>query len=326
MPYPHPDHDAAQGGPIYGRGGGGGCESITQETFLHYVRFVVRIGVGIRADDGTRRDVTLEREIVVLPGAAGEVDEREVQTMNGKTVESQSTANTSSQASTSRSADPSTSSASVIDADEEEYDGYEDVGRSLADTDEEVSRHTLEVDEPPPTLLESQNDLQVEVDVEGVGAGLIRTDGVGSEYSRLTPPPPPSPDEAIAMPRSEYIWQPVAPTSSLVSSTSDEMTSLPRSPPLEALTPTLAENGTLGNVPHLRPPPYVSFNAPIIGNLEETRENNPARSALLSSTNAAMTQQRTQGARSGEEANPPAYTHPPAPHYASAHHPPSYEA
>ncbi len=82
---------------------------------------------------------------------------------------------------------------------DDEYDGYEDVGRSLdalidaadgsniagssSDADHaerlEQLRQFLEVsdpsahdDGPPPTLLESRNDLQVEVEVEGVGLAV----------------------------------------------------------------------------------------------------------------------------------------------------------
>jgi hypothetical protein len=169
MPYPHPDHDAALSGPIYGRGGGGGCESITQETLLHKVSFHVKIVIGIRSEGGERGDVVLQREVQILPGAAGELHLAEASQSISKKAEAEQEAG---------EAGPSNWVAAPFlggNDEEEEYDGYEDVGRPLSDDEEDIEESKMrsasldENDEPPPTLLESRNDLQVDLDMEVAG-------------------------------------------------------------------------------------------------------------------------------------------------------------
>jgi hypothetical protein len=172
MPYPHPDHDAALSGPIYGRGGGGGCESVTQETLLHQVSFHVKILIGIRGDGGERGDVVLQREIKILPGAAGGLDLADNNAGSSMTTSKKAEAEQAA----AGEAGPSNWAAAppLTEEEEEEYDGYEDVGRPLSDDDDEeeieqirIRSTSLDVNSgPPPTLLESRNDLQVDVDTE----------------------------------------------------------------------------------------------------------------------------------------------------------------
>ncbi len=75
MPHPHPDHDALASGPVFGRGGGGGCESISQETLMHKVSFEVRIKIGVQGGRSERRDIILRRSVKILPGAAGALED-----------------------------------------------------------------------------------------------------------------------------------------------------------------------------------------------------------------------------------------------------------
>ncbi|EPQ27889.1 uncharacterized protein PFL1_04633 [Pseudozyma flocculosa PF-1] len=215
MPHPHPDHDALASGPVFGRGGGGGCESISQETVMHVVSFEVRIKVAILGGHGERRDIVCKRLVHILPGAAGplqcdEDDEGRNQDLSAGDLDQGAFApgrSSEKRAEKSRDlADAATGSSSgdvheagLLDFGmDDEYDGYEDVGRSLDEliseangVDEPSSSSTHEerleqlrqlLDqsdetasrEPPPTLLESRNDLQVEVEVEGVGLAMPR--------------------------------------------------------------------------------------------------------------------------------------------------------
>lgn len=212
MPHPHPDHDALASGPVFGRGGGGGCESISQETLMHKVTFEVRIKIGIQGGRGERRDIVLRRLVKILPGAAGALEDLEAEVPQGNDARSEKERLRRSEKARMLAEDESagaSSSNSPGSADDllefgmdDEYDGYEDVGRSLDDlmnaaNEEGVGgsssgvidhaerleqlRQLLEVSDPsahnegpPPTLLESQNDLQVEVEVEGVGLAMPR--------------------------------------------------------------------------------------------------------------------------------------------------------
>ncbi|PWN54476.1 hypothetical protein IE53DRAFT_376460 [Violaceomyces palustris] len=214
MPHPHPDHDALSSGPIHARGGGGGCESITQETVLHEVAFEVRIRIAILGGSGERRDVVCLRTVKILPGAAGVLEGEEATPKSlptdKKSEKTQSKADEPKDHGKS-SFLPSSSDAgsSFLDFDaEEEYDGYDDVGGEglrhpggVADMELtgnaiphgsesssldghaeglEQLRQILENQAgddhhgPPPTLQESQHDLQVEVEVEGVGLAMPR--------------------------------------------------------------------------------------------------------------------------------------------------------
>ena len=197
MPYPHPDHDAALSGPIYGRGGGGGCESITQETLLHKVSFLVKICVGIRGQGGEKRDVELQREVHILPGAAGGLDVEDGSGSSKKAEMEQRDG---------EAAGPSNWSAQLSpNSREEEYDGYEDVGRPLSEeaSEDEDEAAALDDDGPPPTLLESRHDLQVDVDAgaavpHGVSRGesdyIWREEHPAPELDEQDlPPPPPTP-------------------------------------------------------------------------------------------------------------------------------------
>lgn len=234
MPYPHPDHDAALSGPIYGRGGGGGCESITQETLLHKVSFHVKIVIGIRGEGGERGDVVLQREVQILPGAAGELHLAEGHNSLSKKAEAEQEA---AEAGPSNWA--TATSAGGNDDGQEEYDGYEDVGRPLSDDEEDIGESRMrsasldESDGPPPTLLESRNDLQVDVEMEVSGSANM------SE----------SPPEV----ESGYTWR--------QEDTSLHMAEEEHSPPLLSL-PLIEDSQSRTFVeqtsgPH-RPPPYVA--------------------------------------------------------------------
>uniref|UniRef100_V5E9H8 Uncharacterized protein n=1 Tax=Kalmanozyma brasiliensis (strain GHG001) TaxID=1365824 RepID=V5E9H8_KALBG len=209
MPHPHPDHDALASGPVFGRGGGGGCESISQETLMHRVSFEVRIKVGILGGQGERRDIVLRRSVQILPGAAGALEDLNSDGGDGLAYPSASSEKErlkrsekarmlaeDDHAGGSSSRSPDYAHDMLDFGMDDEYDGYEDVGRSLNDwtdaadptsaagsstqgTDHaerlEQLRHFLDASEPsahndgpPPSLLESRNDLQVEVEVEGV--------------------------------------------------------------------------------------------------------------------------------------------------------------
>ncbi|PWN91987.1 hypothetical protein FA10DRAFT_265800 [Acaromyces ingoldii] len=215
MPHPHPDHDANLSGPVHGRGGGGGCESISQETLLHQVKFFVEVRVGIRGGQGEDRSVVVKKEVKILPGAAGGGQEvTEFSEKAGAAVSAGVAGHGDPIAGPSGGSRANTEAEDPFAGfdSEEEYDGYEDVGRSLEDggddldvMDEATYRRlhdsgasssraeqgedTLEdhqrrleqlralLDGPPPSLLESRNDVQVEVDVEGVGSAMPRALG-----------------------------------------------------------------------------------------------------------------------------------------------------
>lgn len=238
MPHPHPDHDALASGPVFGRGGGGGCESISQDTLMHKVSFEVRIKIGILGGRGERRDIILRRGVKILPGAAGALEDPEDSVPTGLDASSEKERLRRSEKARMLAEDDNPSASSsrtpayandMLDFGmEDEYDGYEDVGRSLDDlmdaaeqsraagsssqaTDHaerlEQLRRFLEIsdpsshdDGPPPSLLDSRNDLQVEVEVEGVGLAMPRDahrhpadpypemNGTGDDSF---PPPPP---------------------------------------------------------------------------------------------------------------------------------------
>lgn len=244
MPHPHPDHDALASGPVFGRGGGGGCESISQETLMHKVSFEVRIKIGIQGGHGERRDIVLRRSVKILPGAAGALEDLDVDAGGAdsnsamsekerlkRSEKARMLADDAENAGASSSHSPSNTEDLLNFGMDDEYDGYEDVGRSLHDlidaanegdvagSSSEVTDHAerleqlrqfLEVSDPsahdegpPPSLLESRNDLQVEVEVEGVGMAVPRfahrhpadhpfpnTDDAIDDHESLSPPPP----------------------------------------------------------------------------------------------------------------------------------------
>ncbi|GAC97368.1 hypothetical protein PHSY_004953 [Pseudozyma hubeiensis SY62] len=238
MPHPHPDHDALVSGPVFGRGGGGGCESISQETLMHKISFEVRIKIGILGGRGERRDILLRRAVRILPGAAGALENQNDSSLGGfstlsekerlKRSEKARMLADDQQPGESSSRSPEYASGLLDFGMEDEYDGYEDVGRSLNDLMEaadqsnvagssnqamdhaerlEQLRQFLEVsdpsthhDGPPPSLLESRNDLQVEVEVDGVGLAMPRHPlrHPADQYPEMDstaddtfPPPPP---------------------------------------------------------------------------------------------------------------------------------------
>ncbi|PWZ00354.1 hypothetical protein BCV70DRAFT_216568 [Testicularia cyperi] len=211
MPHPHPDHDALVSGPVFGRGGGGGCESISQETLMHKVSFEVRIKIGIHGGRGERRDIVCRKAVKILPGAAGALEESQSGTSSGtasQSTEKEKLKRAEKMAASSVTADKASDTASSSAAAdgmldfgmEDEYDGYEDVGRGLdelindpdgVDEPESSSSHAVRLEQlrqlldnsdaqaahgPPPTLLESQHDVQVEIEVEGVGLAMPRRD------------------------------------------------------------------------------------------------------------------------------------------------------
>lgn len=368
MPYPHPDHDAAQGGPIHGRGGGGGCESISQETLLHDVSFVVGIRIAIRGDDGDRRDILLDRTVTILPGAAGveqaeEAGEKsrvEPTTITKFLSGKQSQIGRSAYGGTS--AGPSTPAISAFVTSEEEYDGYEDVGRPLTLSDDEEDTADdllLREDGPPPTLLESRNDLQVEIDVEGVGAGVLRsTDHLPPDLpgdytwredelephdtiedgSQTPPPPPESPPAAFAQHQRGSTFEPVARGRPGYIDDGNSTTSHVEDHDFAVALDS--DDGTPETLAAARrPPPYM---ADALRVPRSTRRVPPFRTSSLanndggSAGNAGDTRRQhgsgTVGADGSdanvgeEEPHPPAYAHPPPAHFAASQHPPSYEA
>ncbi|PWN33416.1 uncharacterized protein FA14DRAFT_61962 [Meira miltonrushii] len=330
MPYPHPDHDAAQGGPILGRGGGGGCESVTQDTLLHDVHFFVRVLIALRSDEGDRQDVTLEREIVILPGAAGneETDSDDVGKVTSKEeAESKGHGKAGEWVAQPLPQDgPSTSTSAapfVVHEYEEEYDGYEDVGRSLTDDeDDNQARRIIDEDGPPPTLLESQNDLQVEVEVEGVGAGVLRD--AHSERADLPPSIP-----------GDYVWR-----SEEVEGAPPEHEDLPPPPPTPPPDMDEVETsgelhgqhdqsaGTSGIPSSFNPPPYMPSTSSSRSALSSSTIRNSASSehVLVAAPSPPQSRPSASSRQSAEENFPPAYTHPPPSPFPSHQHPPSYEA
>lgn len=241
MPHPHPDHDALASGPVFGRGGGGGCESISQETLMHKVSFEVRIKIGILGGCGEHKDIVLRRAVRILPGAAGALEDPEQASLAGFSTLSEKERLKRSEKARMLAQDCSVGASSsrslahsddLLDFDmDDEYDGYEDVGRSLNDLIDAVNqsnaassssqtmdhaerleqlRQFLEVsdpsaqdDGPPPSLLESRNDLQVEVEVEGEGLATPhhphchptdRCVDMDSTTDGSFPPPPPIDD------------------------------------------------------------------------------------------------------------------------------------
>lgn len=239
MPHPHPDHDALASGPVFGRGGGGGCESISQETLMHKVSFEVRIKVGIQGGRGERRDIILKRSVKILPGAAGALEDSNAEGMPDWSALSEKERLKKSEKARMLAEDDNAGASSSHTQGEgtndlldfgmdDEYDGYEDIGRSLtelidaadgsaaAGSSSEVTDHAerleqlrqfLEVsdpsahdDGPPPSLLESRHDLQVEVEVEGVGLAMPRQayrhpadtcPDMSALHDDSFPPPPP---------------------------------------------------------------------------------------------------------------------------------------
>lgn len=321
MPYPHPDHDAAQGGPIYGRGGGGGCESISQETLLHDVKFLVRINIAIRSDEGERKDVTLEHEVTILPGAAGNVDVASDERMGPVQGGEEATAKWVPASPTGAGPSTSTASQPVIDDFEEEYDGYEDVGRSLSDT-EEHHGSIEDVDEPPPTLLESQNDVQVEVEVEGVGAGVLR------EADQTTPSIP-----------GDYVWR--TGEESVPPPEDDDLPPPPLSPPV--MLPQSVEETNLNpahasivgpsstydqsaDIARHHPPPYMASSMRIPRSVADIPVGDLAAAEELSLHQPSAVLTDPSHPSPPEEGFPPAYTHPPPSPFTPGQHPPSYEA
>ncbi|CAO1630784.1 unnamed protein product [Sympodiomycopsis kandeliae] len=158
LPHPSPDHDAPPLGvsPLSAgaAGGGGGCESVSQQTTLSSVHFLVRVSVRLRGrsnqdttsstsnsteqrSPGSQQDITVEQDVFILPGLAGQLasDETPGDTDND----------------TDNDAQPHTvpgaaGAASSSDA-EEEFDGYEDF-RDINDSFDEMTdqhpSHTLE--------------------------------------------------------------------------------------------------------------------------------------------------------------------------------------
>lgn len=220
LPHPSPDHDAPPSGlsPLTSgtTGGGGGCESVTQQTALSSVQFRVRIYVRLRGGQpneasggkernstegvaapstasgpNAKRDIVVEQEVFVLPSLAGIGPKEDLSGGDG-----------------SADSKPSPMQQRPRDSEEEEYDGYEDfqdTNDSFADTIAQLPRISLdgpasqsseairmmngnpafvtqrrpddhEGDDHPPNLEESQHDLQI---FPGQG-----------EQDALLPPPP----------------------------------------------------------------------------------------------------------------------------------------
>lgn len=220
LPHPSPDHDAPPSGlsPLTSgtTGGGGGCESVTQQTALSSVEFRVRIYVRLRGGQpnetigregsnsggglptsstasgpNVKRDIVVEQEVFVLPSLAGIGPEEDFS--RGEDV---------------TDSKPPTARQTPQESEPEEFDGYEDfqdTTDSFADTLAELPRlslngpnsHPSEAmrmmngnpafvtqrrpddhggDDRPPNLEESQHDLQI-------------FPGQGEQDAMLPPPP-----------------------------------------------------------------------------------------------------------------------------------------
>lgn len=207
LPHPSPDHDAPPAGlsPLTAgsAGGGGGCESITQQTALSSVSFAVKVYIRMRGPSASgaaanatatttapgsssaspsapteNQDVVLESDVYILPALAGAGD---VEAEVGAESETPNEA-------------PAPNGVSWP-TDEEEFDGYEDFqdSREVFEEEEQAaaaiaasqpridvngdpsitgstaaaaavrrpSYHPSGADEPPPTVQQSQHDLQI---------------------------------------------------------------------------------------------------------------------------------------------------------------------
>ncbi|CAO1627808.1 unnamed protein product [Parajaminaea phylloscopi] len=105
LPHPSPDHDAPPAGlsplTLGASAGGGGCESISQETDLSIVQFFVQVTLRMRGSPGTdsaeaamqtgpshdaasgpvtqqseSRDIQMQTEVFILPALAGSIGDR----------------------------------------------------------------------------------------------------------------------------------------------------------------------------------------------------------------------------------------------------------
>lgn len=249
MPHPHPDHDTSSAaGPVYARAGGGGCESVSQETLLHKVSFKVKVRIGMTGEMGETRDVRLEREVWILPGAAGALEDQQLQpqphpdlagegaeTLGTTTEEAgASGSNTegtiestpsspppesSSRRDEKRQAAPldfdasstgpfaSTSNQSAIEApagwqNQEEYDGFIDVGRTLEAGDEEDSASGSDEWDGAYTYEDAQRDQARELSAlfSGSESGSTGRSGQASRTLSSTDPSslcPPFPSTGI---------------------------------------------------------------------------------------------------------------------------------
>ena len=170
---------------------------------MHTISFEVRIKVGLIGGRGERRDIVCTRAIRVLPGAAGleETSDAASSAQNhpsGEKSQEKLAEKSRSLDTPGMSTDALMTSALLEFGMDDEYDGYEDVGRGIDDIINEAngidnpgssSSHEERLEQlrqllegtgdaadhgPPPSLLESQHDLQVEVEVEGVGLAMPR--------------------------------------------------------------------------------------------------------------------------------------------------------
>lgn len=243
---------------------------------MHRVEFEVRIRIALHSNvmdeassgsasgaaSGERRDIRLNKKVYILPGAAGRVEQAadwaavapsgmpptEAESIPGPSTPVAATKPvelTEKQKAKQAAAHAEASSGIFAGFDlQEEFDGYEDIGRPLTDspttesdpsaagpsttgamTEEQHERNLEELRQfleqgrmlqreanaPPPTLQESRHDVQVEVEVEGVGMAMPREyiDQDALDYARRNdyhhdlsshpdqdlydPPPPMSP-------------------------------------------------------------------------------------------------------------------------------------
>lgn len=172
-------------------GGDGRCESITQDTPLHSVRFVVCVRVVLRDGSGAQRDVCTAQLVKVLPAAVGDASPDDAAQAppppGGKH---------------GKAPMPTEHNVAAWFVDAPEYDGYDDASRpehamlATAVTGgsgapgsgaEDLAFATTATQDPPPSMTEHIHDARLADDL-----------GTNASYaSQLAQIPPP--DEPVAM-------------------------------------------------------------------------------------------------------------------------------
>ncbi|WFC96244.1 hypothetical protein MBRA1_002900 [Malassezia brasiliensis] len=173
-------------------GGDGRCESITQDTPLHSVRFVVCVRVVLRDGSGAQRDVCTAQLVKVLPAAVGDA----------APVDGAPAAPPSPSSKHGKAPMPTEHNVAAWFIDVAEYDGYDDASRpdhamlatavtggsgALGSDDNTMAFATTATQDPPPSMTDHVLDARLADDL-----------GTNTSYaSQLAQIPPP--DESVAM-------------------------------------------------------------------------------------------------------------------------------
>ncbi|KAI3624577.1 hypothetical protein CBS14141_003005 [Malassezia furfur] len=149
-------------------GGDGRCESVTQDTPLHSVRFVVCVRVVLRDGSGAQRDVCTAQLVKVLPAAVGDAS-----------LDDAAQAPPPPGGKHGKAPMPTEHNVAAWFVDAPEYDGYDDASRP--------EHAMLATADPPPSMTEHIHDARLADDL-----------GTNASYaSQLAQIPPP--DEPVAM-------------------------------------------------------------------------------------------------------------------------------